>query len=59
MTKPSVIHIDGHKPIELMTETERDEFYMKEFGMTYSEFLDDAKKHRDEPMFDENAVFLE
>ena len=38
------VTIDGVKPIELMTEKERDDYFVKRFGQTYKEFCDETDK---------------
>lgn len=39
-----IITIDGNKPIELMTEKERDDYFFNRFGQTYKEFCEETDK---------------
>lgn len=38
-----VCRLDGHKPIELMTTEERDDFFKATEGLTYAEFCEKYK----------------
>jgi hypothetical protein len=35
--------LDGDKPVELMTDAERDAYFLSLFNMTYDEFLEAYK----------------
>jgi hypothetical protein len=38
-----VYKLDGDKPVELMTDAERDSYFLSLFNMTYDEFLETYK----------------
>lgn len=38
-----IIQLDGHKPLELMTAAEKDEYFRSFSGMTYAEFNEKFK----------------
>ena len=38
-----MIQIDGEKPVEMMTNEERDAYFIDLFNMTYAEFLEEHK----------------
>lgn len=48
MKRDRIIKLDGHKPVEIMSLKEKDEYFLKEFGMTFEEF-----KEKNPPMSDE------
>lgn len=38
-----IIQLDGHKPLELMTTAEKDEYFKSFCGLTYAEFCEKYK----------------
>ena len=53
-----IVYLDGEKPLELMTEEELNEHYLKHFNMTYDEFIEYYKDDTEEKiMTDLRALF--
>lgn len=50
--------IDGHKPIEIMTKQEKDNYFMKQFGKTYKDFCDETDEMSEEKIKQDTADIL-
>ena len=49
MSNTQKVNLYDPKPIELMTDEERDAYFMKYFGKTYDEFCKDIEINKDKP----------
>ena len=54
----SNISIDGKEAIEFMSEEQREEYVSKKYGMTWNEFVEDSKKHENDPLISPDTKFL-